>query len=359
MRKQRPGEAGAQRPSAVAAVVMLGLACAFAAGARAAPPPSPDEVLSLLGFTAEEREALRRGEIVARDQAILREDHISAAVAMHLAVPVEALHLDALTGRNLVRDPNIAAVGSLQNGAAAWQGQVFGAEEAAEARRLGEDRGGSDFNLSAAEAAAVETGLGAGSDSAAGPEARASALYREILLARQAAYRAEGLGAIAPYRRNGATLRPNTGLAAVSTSKNFALLGYFPDFTAALAGFPRAERPGVAHGHYWIKREIGGRPNYILVHQVVAGGADHAIFAMREYYVGHTYEALQFVMLALPAEGGSLLVLVTSTFADRATGFFNDLARWFGQRRMRDDLRNHFEALKAEPAEPWPVAEGR
>ena len=357
MRKQKPGGAGAQRRSSVAAVVMFGLACAFAAGARAAAPPSPDEVLSLLGFTAEEREALRRGEIVARDQAILREDHISAAVAMHLAVPVEALHLDALTGRNLVRDPNIAAVGSLQNGAAAWQGQAFGAEEVEEARRLREDRGGGDFNLSAAEAAAIEAGLKAGGGG--GPEALASALYREILLARQAAYRAEGLAAIAPYRRNGATLRPDTGLAAVSTPKNFALLGYFPDFTAALAGFPRAERPGVAHGHYWIKREIGGRPNYILVHQVVAGGADHAIVAMREYYVGHTYEALQFVMLALPAEGGSLLVLVTSTFADKATGFFNDLARWFGQRRMRDDLRNHFEALKAEPAESWPVAEGR
>ena len=142
----------------------------------------------------------------------------------------------------------------------------------------------------------------------------------------------------------------------MSTPKNIALLRHFPDFAAALADYPRARRPGVAHGHYWIKREISGRPNYILVHQVVSGGADHTIFAMREYYVGHTYEALQFFLLALPAEGGSLVVLVTSTFADRATGFFNELARWFGQGRMRDDLQRHFEALKAEPAESWAIA---
>lgn len=340
------------------ALCLLGLFCAAAEGARAAAPPSTDELFALLGFTAEERGAVMRGDIVTRDQRTLRADHISAAVAVRLAVPVEALHFDALTGRNLVRDPNIVAAGALEAGAAAWPAQAF---DAAEARRLRDYRGGDDFNFSAAEAARIAAGRGSedGGDAAAGPEGGAPALYRELLLARHAAYRADGLAAIAPYRRNGATLRPETGLAAVSTPANLSLLRHFPDFAAALAGYPRAKRPDVAHGHYWIRREIGGRPNHILAHQVVAGGAGYTIFAMREYYVGHTYEALQFVLLALPAEGGSLVVLVASTFADKATGFFNELARWFGQRRMRDDLRHHFEALKAEPVESWPVARER
>lgn len=351
MRKPKRSGARDRRLASAAALCLLGFA--WATSASAASPPSAEEVLALLGFTAAERGEVMGGGIVTRDQETLREDHLSAAVAMRLAVPVEALRVDAATGRNLVRDPNIVAVGPLRDGTADWRGQAFGDGEAEEARRLREDRGGGDFNLSAAEAARIAADDGSGTAEAAAPRAGISALYREMLLARQAAYRAEGLAAIAPYRRNGTTLRPGTGLAAVSTPKNIALLRHFPDFAAALADYPQARRPGISHGHYWIKREISGRPNYILVHQVVSGGADHTIFAMREYYVGHTYEALQFFLLALPAEGGSLVVLVTSTFADRATGFFNELARWFGQGRMRDDLRRHFEALKAEPAESW------
>jgi len=340
----------------IAALALLGLACALGTNARAAAPPSLDELFGLLGFTAAERDAVMRGEVVARDQQTVSADHISAAVALRLAVPVEALHVDALTGRNLVRDPNIVAAGSLRAGAADWQGQAFAEEEADEARRLRDDRSGDDFNLSAPEAARVDAGLGGQDDTAAGPEGGASALYRQLLQDRHATYRTAGLGAIAPYRRNGTTLSPDAGLTAVSTPANLPLLRYFPDFAAALADYPRAQRPGIAHGHYWTKREIGGRPNYILAHQVVASGKGYAIFAMREYYVGHTYEALQFVLLALPAEGGSVAVLVASTFADQATGFFGGLARWIGQSRMRDDLRHHFEALKAEPVESWPLA---
>ncbi len=335
------------------------LVTALAAGAQAAAPPSIDELFDLLGFTTAERAAVIRGQVVARDQETLGADHISAAIAVRLAVPVGVLHLDALTGRNLARDPNIVAAGPLKDGAPDWRGQAFGSGEAEEARRLRDDRSGGDFNLSAAEAARLEAGLGGQVDAAAGPEGGASALYRELLLARHAAYRSEGLAAIAPYRRNGRILYPDTGLTAVSTPKNLPLLQFFPDFAAALADYPRSQRPGIAHGHYWTKREIDGRPNYILAHQVVAGGEGYTIFAMREYYVGHTYEALQFVLLALPVEGGSLVVLVASTFAEKATGFFSGLAHWFGQKRMRDDLRRYFEALKAAPAESWPIAPER
>ena len=342
-------------PLSFLVLALLGLVYAPSESVRADVPPSIDELFDLLGFTAAERAVVMSGEIVARDQETLRADHISAAVAVRLPVPVEALHVDALTGRNLVRDPNIMAAGRLVAGPAAWQGQAFAEAEGTEARLLRDYRGGDDFNLSAAEAKRVESGLGGQRDAAAGLEGTASVFYRDLLLARHAAYRAKGLEAIAPYRRNGTVLSPETGLAAVSTPANLPLLRFFPDFAAALADYPRSRHPGIVHDHYWTKREIGGRPNYILAHQVVAGGEGYTIFAMREYYVGHTYEALQFVWLALPVEGGSLAVLVASTFAKRATGFFGGLARWIGQKRMRDDLRRHFEALKAEPLESWPI----
>ena len=355
LRKPKRVRARVRTLLSMTALASLCLASALAVSARAAAPPSIGELFDLLGFSEAERAAVMGGEIVTRDQETLREDHISAAVVMRLPVPVEALYVDALTGQNLVRDPNIVAAGPLKEGAADWQGQAFAASEADEARQLRDDRGGGDFNLSAAEALRVEAGLGRQVDAAAGPKSGASALYRELLLDRNAAYRRGGLAAIAPYRRNGTALDPEWGLTAVSTPENFPLLRFFPDFAAALADYPRTQRPGITHGHYWTKREIGGRPNYILAHQVVAGGEGYTIFAMREYYVGHTYEALQFVLLALPLEGGSLVVLVASTFANEATGFFGDLASWIGQRRMRDDLRHHFEALKAEPVASWPL----
>ncbi len=356
MRKPERGAARSWPLSFIVFLALAGLFCAPSDIVRAAAPPSTDELFDLLGFTAAERTAVMSGEIVARDQETLRADHISAAVAMRLPIPVEALLVDALTGQNLIRDPNIVAAGPLGAGPAAWQGQAFAETEGAEVRLLRDYRGGDDFNFSAAEAERLAAGLGGQGDAAAGPEAGASALYRKLLLDRNAAYRAEGLAAIAPYRRNGTVLNPDTGLAAVSSPKYLPLLRYFPKFAAALGDYPRTQHPGIVHGHYWTKREIGGRPNYILAHQVVAGGEAYTIFAMREYYVGHTYEALQFVLLALPVEGGSLVVLVASTFASQATGFFGGLARWIGQKRMRDDLHHHFEALKVEPVESWPVA---
>ena len=351
MLRPKLGRTEFRRLTARAALFVLMLVCGLAVEARAAAPLSIEEALTLLGYTTEQQRAIESGEIVVIDQAALREDHLSAAVAMRLPVPVAALRADALSGRNLQRDPHILVATPLRNGPAAWQALSFGDSEGSEAARLLDYDGDDDFNLSTAEGARLPGGRAGGPRDASRPHVGISALYREILMARHAAYQAEGLAAIAPYQRNGLALYPDTGLAALSSSANNALLQHFPDFAEALAAYPAADTPGVSHGHFWLRREVDGRPLFILAHQVVAGGEGYLLFSMREYFVGHTYEALQFFMLALPAEGGSVVLLVNNAFADKAAGFFSGLARWFGLGRMRDDLRSYFEALKAQAQE--------
>lgn len=309
--------------------------------------------MSRLGYSGEQREALLAGKIVTTDMQRSRDDQLIAAAAMKLPAGIEALWQGVGPGRSLDSDPGILAIGELglENDETAWAQLRFEDSERKEAERLLAFRGGSDFNLSRDEIESLKAetkGIRAESDDM--PD-KVSAVYRGLLMDRHQAYLARGLSGVAAYQQGGTTLHPAKELSAsVAQAKDF-LTTFFPAFWAAFSGFPEAQDPEILNKFFWIKREVEGRPAFVLVHEMVTGGTDHILLTRREHFVGHTYESLQVVALALPVEGGSALFYVNSAFTDQITGFFSGVAQSVGQDRMKDDLTAYFEAVKERRSE--------
>lgn len=317
------------------------------AAAQDTKPPSIDEVMSRLGYSDQDRAALLSGDIVATDVNRTREDQLIAAAAVFLPVTVDTLLGRARNGDGLRADPGISAVGTLGSDldAREWRSLRFEESERTEAERLLRFRGGSDFNLSEDEIKALRDKLNGVSANSAEMLENVSAAYREILAERHQAYLRSGLEGIADYRQGGTTLHPAQELGAVVDQAKDFLTTYFPEFWLAFSNFPEAQGPEVTNNFYWLKREVEGRPEFVLMHEMIAGGNDYALLTRREYFVGHTYESLQVIAVALPVDNGTAVFYLNSAFTDQITGFFSGVALSVGQGRMKDDLTAYFRTL--------------
>ncbi len=318
--------------------------------AQDAKPPTVEELMSRLGYSDQDREALKSGKIVTTNVERTRDDQLIAAAAMFLPVPPKQLRDRAREGKAFENDPGIFAFGTLSSKMEPGEWQVVGFVESErdEVEKLHGYRGGSDFNLSAEEIDAVKAKLADVSADAKDLSEKVSAAYRELLMARHQAYLQGGLDGITPYRQGDTTLEPAKELEAVAGQAKDFLETFFPRFAKVFYGFPKAADPDVAQGFFWLKRDVEGRPALVLMHQMVSGNDTYALMTRREYFVGHTYESLQVVAVALPVEGGSAVFLVNSAFTDQITGFFSGVAQSVGQDRMRGDLTKFFELVRQQ-----------
>ncbi len=332
----------------LAASVLMLAATLGAAMGQDAKPPTVDELMTRLGYSDQDRAALKSGQIVTTDVERTRDDQLIAAAAMFLPVPPKELLPGTIEGRGFKNDPGILAFGALSPSieSAEWQAVGFAASEHSEAKKLHGYRGGSDFNLSAQEIEGLNAKLEAiSADSKELPQ-KVSSAYREILKARHQAYLQAGLSGISPYQQGDTTLEPAKELEAIAGQATDFLQTFFPRFAKVFLGFPKDSHPEVTQGFFWLKRSVEGRPALVLLHQMVAGGDDYVLLTRREYFVGHTYESLQVVAVALPVEGGSAVFFVNSAFTDQITGFFSGVAQSVGQDRMKSDLAKYFKTVQ-------------
>jgi hypothetical protein len=174
----------------------------------------------------------------------------------------------------------------------------------------------------------------------------AAAAYRQVLAGRVKAYSEKGLDGVAAYDHGGSRLTPAKQLRAVENQVEDFLTIHFPDFRKALEGFPRDQDPDISSKIYWVKRSVEDRPAFVLIHQMVQTGDDFVLTSQRQFYVGHTYESLQMIGLALPAEDGAMIFSVNSVFTDQITGFFSGVAQSVGQGRTKEGMARHFEAVR-------------
>ena len=318
------------------------------AAAQDAKPPTIDELMTRLGYSEEDRAALKSGEIVTTNVERTRDDQLIAAAAVYLPVPPREILPRAREGKAFENDPGILAFGVLSPkvDAAEWQRVGFEPAERDEAEKLHGFRGGSDYNLSAQEIETLAAKLdGVSADDEDLPQ-KVSAAYREVLAARHQAYLEGGLGGISSYQHDDKVLEPAKELEAVAGQTENFLWTYFPQFAEVFFGFPKVSHPEVSQGFFWLKRNVEGRPSLVLLHQMVAGSDDYVLVTRREYFVGHTYESLQVVAVALPVAEGSAVFYVNSAFTEQITGFFSGVAQSVGQDRMRGDLTKFFEAVQ-------------
>jgi hypothetical protein len=313
-------------------------------------PPSVDDVMARLGYTDQDKTALLSGKIVSTDVKRTRDDQLIAAVAIVLPVPIANVADGPKQGRNIKRDPAVLAFGVLSESAGGEQfGEVaYAASEMEEVGRLLKVKPSDTFNLSSEEIASLQAKLDKLDAKDSATAEAASKAYREVLAGRLSAYLAKGLDGIAPYDHGSEKFHPDEELRAVYKQAEPFLSEHFPAFKEALAAFPKGGSPDISSKIYWMKRDVEGRPAFILAHQLVESGDGYVLMGQRQFFVGHTYDSLQVVALALPAEGGTAVFYVNSAFTDKIAGFFSGVAHSVGQGRMKGDLTKYFEGIRKQ-----------
>jgi hypothetical protein len=341
-------------PSRILALLALVLAGILGCGtglayAEPGPPPASRRALfAEFGFSHDQLRDVLRGRTVTTDVPAVQPNELAAAVATRLPVPASRFAERLRDGIPITADPHLRACARLDADpdAQAWAGARFGPAERDEAMRLFDVEPGLAFNLSAAEIAMLQAALPRPSAGDTQDLARrASAAFRRVLLGRYEGYLRTGLDGLAGYDRGGETSGPGEQLRRIEKMARHppALMPLLAD----LAGFPAVDPTRATSRFYWKKTKIEGRPAFVLSQVMVAEDPEAVRFALREFYVSHTYNALEQAGIAVPdGTGGSLLLVLNSTMTDRIGGVFGGIARMIGQARSREALDDYISRLR-------------
>ena len=342
------------RLSRVAA--LAGLLC-FPFPVEAADAPSPDEgqALDVRRLSPEQRRRLLAGETIAYQVAETTESELGAGVAMYLPVPLGRA-AEALTSPDMaLKEPSITASGPLAPGAtvAALAGYKLASGEVAEAQDAFDAAAGGRLNLSTAEIEAFRAARPArGADRAAIAEAGA-AQWRTLLLQRAQAFQARGLDGVAPYARRSGVSDP-AALLRVAAGDARIVAHLVPRLSDALLRFPAEQSSTAISQFYWVKRQVQGRPDPILIHHLVEVTPQVALYVERHVYVGHSYNASQILSGAVPYEDGVLIFSSNRVSTDQVAGLGGELKRTIGRRQLRGEIVKRFDRLRTVLVKPTP-----
>jgi hypothetical protein len=336
------------------AAALAGLLCLpLPAGAADAPAADDGQVLDVRRLSSEQRRRLLAGDTIGYQVSETTETELGAGVAMYLPVPL-ARAAEALTSQDIVlKDPGITASGLLAPGAtaAAIAGYKLTAGEVAEAQDAFDAVAGGRLNLSAAEIEAFRGAKPArGADRAAVAEGGA-AQWRALLLLRAQAFQTRGLDGMTPYARRGGTSDPAAVLRVAAADAR--IVGHvMPRLAEALLRFPAEQSPTAISQFYWVKRQVQGRPDPILIHHLVDVTPQLALYVERHVYVGHSYNASQILSGAVPYEDGVLVFSSNRVSTDQVGGLGGEMKRMIGRRQLRGEIVKRFDRIRAALVKP-------
>ncbi|MBK8174321.1 MAG: hypothetical protein IPK66_03280 [Rhodospirillales bacterium] len=341
-------------------LVVLAPLLALIAPAQAQVPSSAERaaLASQFGFTVEDARRLGRGLIISKDAVPSLRNELAATAAVRLPAPLAIIAGLIRDGVTVSADPSVSAYRRIDEPAGRssgappndpmWAGMRF-ADSESEVRQLLEVEPGDSLNLSADEITTLgNAGRLRVGDSLNATVARAVASYQAILINRFRAYRDHGLAGLANYDRGDTVSSPAAQLREIDHSSSVP--ARLASIVRDLDRFPDASGVHADNYFYWKKTKVEGRSLFILSHVLVEEQPDAVLFAMREYYVGHTYNTLQQAGIVLPNGESSDLFIFNSTLTDRITGVFSSIARAIGQQRSRDALEAYLASLRGVSA---------
>ncbi|HEX4993647.1 MAG TPA: hypothetical protein VFX87_01710 [Methylomirabilota bacterium] len=341
------------RAAALACLLCLPLP----AGGADAPSPDDGQTLDVRRPSPEQRRRLLAGDTIGYQVAETNETELGAGVAMYLPVPLARV-AEALTSPDIVlKEPSITAWGPLASDAtvAALAGYRLSAGEVAEAQDAFDAVAGGRLNLSAAEIEAFRAAKATlrGADRAAVAESGA-AQWRALLLQRVQAFQARWLDGVAPYARRGGVTDP-AAVLRVAAGDARIVAHLMPRLADALLRFPAEQSRTAISQFYWVKRQVQGRADPILIHHLVDVTPQLALYVERHVYVGHSYNASQILSGAVPYEDGVLVFSSNRVSTDQVAGLGGELKRAIGRRQLRGEIVKRFDRIRAallKPAAP-------
>jgi hypothetical protein len=179
--------------------------------------------------------------------------------------------------------------------------------------------------------------------------ARASALYKRLLLERVRAYRRSGLAGVPPYGDDDAPVSLAEAIGALIGARP-SLLDRTPAFADYIRHFPAGPSAGTTDFYYWSKEAFGFKPvvglNHVSIHRTPDARA--VLITTTQFYASH-YLHGQFAINALiqDATPGAFYWLYTNRARiDRLEGFFSPFVRPIIQRRARNGLEKSLEQTR-------------
>lgn len=334
----------------VAATLVLS-STSFSREAIAAEPAAA-ALFAEFGFNAEERREVAAGEIVAIDGQTVLNNELTGAAAMRLPVPPAEVASRLRNGLVILADRQRRAYARIDAAQAdPWSSVRFDEKDDAEVARLFDVEPGDTFNFSPIEVAAIRRRLAGGTPQAADRRALAAAAWRDVLIGRYSAYRAQGVRGLADYDRGDSVSSPSEELLRIGVA---AVPRPVRGMAKALDLYPAAQSAAAESRFYWKKTIVDGRTVFVLSHVLVEEAPDAILFALREYYVGHSYNVLQQLGAIVAYGDGALMLAVNSTLTDRIVGTFGVIARPVGRHQAREALRNYFAGVRDWCGRPMP-----
>ncbi len=330
--------------------------------------PGARRVAEELGFGDDQLAKLLAGEIVSH--RFHKEDKKELAVTVAALSPQSVgVVFDQLKSQGFLHvDRTILASGEIDSVSPVADDFRELVLPAAEIEKLVNVEPGTDFNLSSEEIASL-------SDVSirlreAPAHERADAVmqrFRELLADRVRAYQTQGVAGVAGYARKRGTADPAQDLASAVPLKTGLLAREAPGFYRALADYPRGSGPRgsgpkgpggaadveaasseVDSRFMWFLQEINERPAVVLAHRIVGRDGGNAFLAQRDFYVAHTFDALQVIVGCFGMTEGSVLFYVNRTYTEQVAGFGSSAAHAIGRKIMTGEVVTLFEAVLAE-----------
>ena len=294
-----------------------------------------DEVLSEMGWSAEEKKKILAGEFVTGERKAVSDRDLAISIGFLVKVPPGDLAKQLAAGKLMKANDQIKTHGTISGD---------GSLKDLEALKLAnsEDylnaKPGSDINLDADEITAFKALKGKPN----APQAAGKELHK-MLLARYQAYRKSGLSAISPYDRGKAKKTDPGKDLLLDTDAAKVLKKHVPAFQKVMVDYPKATIDGLEEQFFWMLYDIDGKPNYVLSHFFSAPSGNAHVVVKRQFYVANTYNVMQEVAVFLPVNEGTLVVYVNHLSTDQVAGFGGSAKRKIGGRVMTKKIKALFE----------------
>lgn len=300
--------------------------------------PSADQVLTDVGLSPDDKRRVLNGEFVTADLGAVSERDLAFFIAFLVKTSPDDLARKIVSGDLIAADEQVKESGVISpNGTLADFGKLDISNQAAQT--LIGAKPGEALNLSASEISGFAILRGDTTHSVQ------QQLHR-MLLARYQAYRASGLGGIAPYDRGGSATDLASDLRQAGQSTRH-LANYAPRVHAVLLDYPTATVPGMRENFYWLKYNIQGKETYVLAHVLAASEGAARVVVQRQYYASTGYNGEQAVAGFLPVQEGTVVVYAAHAFTDQVAGFGGSMKRSIGHRVMADQMKKIFEEERA------------
>ncbi len=313
----------------------------------AAALPTADEVLELVGFSADAKQQVLAGQFVTSKVKPTSERELATGLAFLVNKPPSALIDEVKKGLVLNVDPDTLAQGEIHGAGSLddFKSVGFGKHAKKQTKLYLKAKAGDDLNLSKSEIAAFQS-LDPKAGGGSGQEI-IEAQLRLSLLARYQAYKNKGLDGIGSYERGGGDQSPAGGDLKRASEAAAGFKKHVAAFYDTLVGYPASKAPNLEEKFNWTHYSAHGAPVFILTHRLWVPDGEGWAIVVRQFYVSGSYNVGQALVGLIPVEKGTLVVYLNRTSTDQVAGFGGSAKRSLGSKIMASQLKALFQKVKS------------